>query len=84
MPWAICLKNLEEGGIEIISADQQIDADDPRYDHDVHIAPCKDDAEDPECMTFGIHDFTRECVCKPTVREQANGQNLIIHSDQVN
>lgn len=85
MQWATCLKNLEVGKMEIVPMGVKVDADDPRYGQEVHIVPCKqEDITDVWRFKFGVHELTRDCYCRPQVREQVHGRTLIIHRDTVN
>jgi hypothetical protein len=80
MPWAIALRETESQRVMLWDGQQKIDPDDPRFEQEVHIVPFTE--EDDEWMTFGLHDFTRECCCKPRVETQVNDRDKIIHNDK--
>jgi hypothetical protein len=61
-----------------------LDADDPIYGDDVHIVPVVEDKKDPTYLSFGVHDFVRDCACHPKVEPRAGGRTIISHSAMVN
>ena len=83
MRWAICMKNLEVGKMQLITPDMSVDENDPRYDDDVHIVPVVEDPKDPTCLSFGVHDFVRDCACHPKIQERLY-RNIISHRSAVN
>ncbi len=84
MRWAVCVKNLEAGQMQLITPDMTVDADDPRFGDDVHIVPVSEDQKDSDYLSFGVHDFVRDCYCHPKVQEQCYGRTLISHREAVN
>lgn len=84
MRWAVCMKNLEAGKMQLITPDMSVDEDDPRYGDDVHIVPVVEDHKDPETLSFGIHDFVRDCYCHPKVQEHCGSRTIICHQAAVN
>jgi hypothetical protein len=84
MQWAVCMKNLEVGKMQLISPDNPIDHDDPRYDDEVHIVPVVTDPRDPEMLSCGVHDFIRECYCHPKIHPQCGSRTIICHQAAVN
>jgi hypothetical protein len=84
MPWAICVKNLEIGEMVLITPDMSVDVDDPRFDDEVHIVPVVVDPKDPDRLSFGIHDFVRDCVCHPKIQNHCGGRTVIKHRAVVN
>lgn len=84
MRWAVCIKNVEIGKMVLITPHMSVDADDPRFDQDVHIVPVFEDPEDPYRLDFGVHDFVRGCVCHPKIKEQCFGRTIISHQAAVN
>src|ERR1035437_7256205 len=83
MRWAVCMKNLEIGKMVLITPDMSVDVDDPRYDQDVHIVPVEEDPNDPCYLSFGVHDFVRNCVCHPKIQERCGGRTIISHQAAV-
>ena len=82
--WAVCVKNLEVNKVELVPHGTKLDDDDPRYENDLHVVPCTDIGSPEEMhLNFGAHDFTRQCYCKPEVREQVYGRTLIIHKGTI-
>jgi hypothetical protein len=84
MRWAIVMKNREAGKWQLITPDMRVDEDDPLYDDEVHIAPVSEDQKDPNFLSFGIHDFVRDCVCHPKIQEHCGSRTLITHQTAVN
>lgn len=84
MRWAICMKNLEAGKMQLITPDMSVDEDDPRYGDEVHICPVVEDPKDPKYLSFGVHDFVKECACHPKIQEQCGSRTIITHSAAVN
>jgi hypothetical protein len=84
MPWAICVKNLEIGEMVLITPDMTVDVDDPRYDDEVHIVPVTIDTKDPDYLSFGVHDFKRDCYCHPKIQKHCGGRTVIKHRATVN
>jgi len=84
MRWAVCMKNLEADKMQLITPDMTVDADDPRFSDEVHIVPVSEDQQDPEWLSFGVHDFVRNCCCHPKVEPRAGGRAIISHSAMVN
>jgi hypothetical protein len=84
MPWAVVMKNLETGKMEIIPANVRVDANDPRFGLNVHIVPMSPDLENPGCHWFGVHEFAESCCCRPEIQEQVYGGRLVIHRESVN
>jgi hypothetical protein len=78
------MKNVEIGKMVLITPDMRVDENDPRYADEVHIVPVKVDKNDPTWLTFGIHDFVRDCYCHPKVEEQCLGRTIVTHSATVN
>ena len=81
MPWAIALRKTKTGAIQLYTDGMKVDEDDPEYDQDVHIVPCFENGDD---LSFGVHDFTRQCCCHPRVDDNTYKRNLVIHSERVN
>ena len=84
MRWAVCMKNLEVGKMALITPDMTVDQDDPRFDQEVHIVPILEDPKDVTRLSFGAHDFVRDCACHPKILDQALGRTIITHSAAVN
>jgi hypothetical protein len=84
MRWAIVMKNLEAGKMQLITPDMTGASEDPRFGDDVHIVPVVEDPKDPNILSFGVHDFITDCACHPRVEPQCNGRTLITHSAAVN
>lgn len=84
MPWVLCVKNIETGRFELVTEGMQIDADDPRYDEDVHFVPVSEHPKEKNYLTFGVHTPLRECVCRPKIEENCFNRTQIIHREQVN
>jgi hypothetical protein len=85
MGWINLLKNLEVGKMEIIPPGKRVDNDDPMYEQEVHVVPCREeDIIDAWQFNLGVHDCTRDCCCRPTVREQTFGRTLVIHKNRAN
>jgi hypothetical protein len=79
--WATVLKNVEVDKFVLVEAGDRVDVDDSRYGDEVHIVPVTVEKEE---ISFGVHDFRRECHCHPRVEEQVFGRTLVIHTDMVN
>jgi hypothetical protein len=84
MRWAVCIKNLEVGKMQLITPDMTVDADDPRYGDEAHIVPVSENQADPDYLSFGVHDFVRDCACHPTVETRCGYRTIISHSAAVN
>lgn len=84
MRWAICMKNLEAGKWQLITPDMTVDEDDPLFGDDVHIVPVVQHPDKPDHLSFGVHDFVRECPCHTKVEEQVSGRTIVTHSGAVN
>jgi hypothetical protein len=84
MRWAVCVKNIEVGKMMLITPDMSVDVDDPRLGDEVHIVPVVEDQKDPDWLSFGVHDFVRDCYCHPKIQEQCYGRTIISHSATVN
>jgi hypothetical protein len=83
MPWAVAIRRLDIGKIQLVTDDLKVDCDDPNYGDDVHVVPCKvvplsDGYVD---TTFGSHEFTRKCYCDPVLESQLLGKNIIRHRE---
>lgn len=83
MRWAVCVKNLEVGKMQLITPDMTLDADDPIYGDDVHIVPVVEDKKDPTYLSFGVHDFVRDCACHPKVQDGLS-RTIITHQAAFN
>lgn len=84
MPWAVAIRRLDIGKVQLVTDDMQtIDCDDPTYEDDVHVVPCKVAVSGDGCVEtlFGSHDFTRKCYCDPVVEEQVVGKNIVRHRE---
>lgn len=79
--WATVLKDVEADKFVMVDAGTKIDPDDLRYGEDVHIVPVTVEKEE---ISFGIHEFEKNCYCHPKVEEQVWGRQLVIHTDRVN
>jgi hypothetical protein len=84
MRWAVCMKDVEVGRMQLITPDMRVDEDDPRFGDEVHVIPVIEDKNDPMHLDFGVHDFVRECVCHPKIQEQCGGRTIIAHQSAVN
>jgi 5-methylcytosine-specific restriction endonuclease McrA len=82
--WAVCIKNLEVGKMQLITPDMSVDPDDPRWDREVHIVPVTENPEKPSNLDFGVHDFVRNCACHPKIEKQRFGRTIISHQEAVN
>lgn len=80
MPWAIAIKNIEAGKMELVCGDLP-SLDDPRYEDVAHIVPVPEEAD---VMNFGVHDFTKDCCCHPKVEHFVHNRTLISHREAVN
>ena len=83
MVWLVVVKNIESGGLEIITPDMEFDPDNPRYDNVAHIIPYKEEP-DPQRLDFGFHDLAYNCVCHPKISGSTSGQTIISHRAAVN
>lgn len=83
MPWALAIREVESRKVILITEGMRIDEEDPRYEDEVHIVPCDEDPKDKEVLSFGYHDFTKECCCQPRTETRV-GRSLIVHKDKVN
>lgn len=84
MRWAICMKNLEAGKMQLITPEMTGAPEDPRFGDEVHIVPVVEDPKDPTVLSFGVHDFVRECACHPRIEPKSNGRMIIAHQSAVN
>lgn len=84
MRWAVCMKNLEIGKMQLITPDMTVDEDDPRYGDEVHVVPVVEDKKDLTNLSFGVHDFVRDCCCHPNIQERCGGRIIIAHRSEVN
>jgi len=85
MRWAVCMKNLEIGKMVLITPDMTPpDEDDPRFDQEVHIVPVEEHPNDPYYLSFGVHDFVRDCPCHPRIQRRCFGRTIISHRAVVN
>ena len=82
--WALCMKNLETGKMQLITPDMSVDPDDPRWDQEIHIVPVTENPEKPLNLDFGVHDFVRNCACHPKIEKQRFGRTIIRHQEAVN
>jgi hypothetical protein len=79
----VVVKNIESGRLEIITPTTEVDPGDPRYDSMVHIIPFKEEP-DPQRLSFGVHEFVRNCCCHPKIEDRCGGRTIISHSAMVN
>ncbi len=79
--WVICLLEAGSGRPVLVSEGMEIDADDPAYERDVHIVPCRLEGDE---HVFGVHELERACCCHPEIRHKDNGRTQVIHSEKVN
>lgn len=84
MRWTVCMKNIEVGKWQLITPDMTVDADDPRFDNEVHIVPVNVNPKQPDYLSFGVHDFIRECCCHPQIQELCHSRTIITHRSAVN
>jgi hypothetical protein len=82
MEWVVCIRNLEDKKMVLIQ-DEKPDVDDPRWSDEAHIVPVSDHPLMPGYITFGIHDFIRDCACHPKIQDQVYGRTLIVHRTEV-
>ena len=83
MVWLVVVKNIESGGLEIITPDMVFDPDNPRYDNVAHIIPYKEEP-DPQRLSFGVHELVSDCACHPRVTNTYAGTRIISHREAVN
>jgi hypothetical protein len=83
MRWALCMKNLEVGKMQLITPDMTVDEDDPRFGDDLHIVPLVENQIYPNRISFGVHEFERTCACHPRF-EAGLYRNIITHQAAVN
>jgi hypothetical protein len=83
MGWAIGMLNLKTGMIELY-AGQKITKDDPEYGPDVHIIPINPISGSGADLSFGAHEFTRQCYCHPTTRPATPHKTFVFHKNTVN
>lgn len=84
MRWAVCVKNLEAGQMQLITPDMTVDADDPRFGDEVHIVPVVENQKNLGWIDFGVHNFVRDCYCHPKIEPRGSGKTIISHSAMVN
>lgn len=81
MPWGVCVTHRATGKVLLLDKEEdEIDPDDPTYADDVHVVPM---TEDGLHLSFGVHVFTRNCICHPQVNEGL-ARNMVIHSERCN
>jgi hypothetical protein len=56
----------------------------PEYRHEFHIVPVDESKVSDGCVSFGFHDFVRDCVCHPKIQVQCFGRTLVSHRETVN
>jgi hypothetical protein len=74
------MQEADGGRFEVIPKEARIDADDPRYEQDVHIMPCTNGEEG---ISFGAHEPSLKCYCQPRVESPVGGRTRIIHRERV-
>ncbi len=84
MRWALCIKNLESGKVVIISPEEAECFEAPKHRHEFHIVPIDENKATEDYVSFGFHDFVRDCVCHPEIQVQSFGRILISHKALVN
>ena len=80
MPWALVLRETESKQPVLLTSDMTVAADDDHFERDVHIVPV---TEDGVWLTFGKHDFSRECYCSPEVKRKIHGRYMVEHHERV-
>ena len=78
MPWVLAIKEIATGKIRTLSPEDRIAPDDTRYG-DVHVAPVY---EDGSMLSFGAHEFTRQCYCHPEVRISLDQRPIVVHRER--
>jgi hypothetical protein len=84
MRWALCIKDLESGKVVLICADEAESFEAPEYRHELHIVPIDENKATGDCVSFGFHDFVRDCACHPKIQEQCGSRTIISHRAMVN
>ena len=79
MPWCLAIREVETGRIRLLEHEENISADDPKY-ADLHVVPF---TEKDDEMLFGMHDFTRECVCRPRIEVEPGERPMVIHEERL-
>lgn len=78
--WAVVIENLEAKKMQLVTPEIESAGDDARYGNEVHVCPVVFDGDD---ISFGFHEFTRDCPCHPKVK-QGISKTVIIHTEKVN
>lgn len=76
MPWATIIRDIETGKVTLVLADPQ-PVDVNRYER--HGVPCYESGDE---ILFGVHDFTRNCICRPKIAEDEHGDEIIVHQER--
>lgn len=75
--WAIALKDTVNGQIRLVEEDNLGGLCDlKRFER--HIVPFTEVGDE---MRFGVHDFTRNCICRPRI-DVEDGYEMIVHEDR--
>jgi hypothetical protein len=83
MEWAIGFICLKTGKVELYGG-EDTDLSDPAYGPDIHIVPCDPIKGNKADLTFGAHEFTRECYCHPRTKPCSPHKTLVLHNGTVN
>jgi hypothetical protein len=84
MGWALCIKDLESGKVTLIRPDEVERFEAPKHRHEFHIVPIDENKVSEDCVSYGFHDFVRDCVCHPKIQVQSFGRTIISHKAEVN
>ncbi len=81
MAWAVVIREADTKRVLCLCENDRIDSDDPRFENEVHFVPC---LEDGDGLTFGVHDFTKDCCCGPKVEVALGQRDRVIHRERHN
>ena len=76
--WCIAVEEKKTGKFRLFEEGESIAHDDPEYG-DVHILPF---VEKDGFYYFGVHEFKRDCFCRPTLKLEEGKRMMVIHEER--
>jgi hypothetical protein len=79
--WALAIEDKRSGKVHVFESEDdvhRIDHDDPDFG-DGHLVPI---IQNGEYLTFGCHEFKRDCYCRPEIITGEGKRPLVYHKDR--
>ena len=75
--WTWTVVNRMTNRVQLVHTDNEEVPSGPEYER--HVLPYNDDGD---MLSFGAHEFTRNCFCRPRIDVNLRGDVIVIHEDR--